>query len=115
MALLPPQPCLVGRLAQHQPYAITPKPVPPFPIAPSLCPCYPSSHLLPASSLSTIDPVPEHRSSTVLVITSILASLGTVLAAAVLSAVGYGSGWGCVHGDPGGTPSSLAPSAERWG
>ncbi|XP_065551132.1 uroplakin-3b-like [Lathamus discolor] len=41
-----------------------------------------------ASSLSTIDPVPAHRSSTVVVIASILASLGAVLAAAVLGAVG---------------------------
>ncbi|XP_033924787.1 uncharacterized protein [Melopsittacus undulatus] len=46
-----------------------------------------------ASSLSTIDPLPVHRSSTVVVITSILASLGAVLAAAVLSAVGS-KAWG---------------------
>uniref|UniRef100_A0A8V5GJT4 Uncharacterized protein n=1 Tax=Melopsittacus undulatus TaxID=13146 RepID=A0A8V5GJT4_MELUD len=67
-----------------------------------------------ASSLSTIDPLPVHRSSTVVVITSILASLGAVLAAAVLSAVGYGSGWGHSHGDPGGHPV-LGPISREMG
>ncbi|KAM9615409.1 uroplakin-3b isoform 2-T2 [Morphnus guianensis] len=74
-----------------------------------------------AGSPSTIDPAPAHRSSDVVVITSILASLGTVLAAAVLGAVGYGgcartcSGWGNAStGRPGRTPPSSAPSANRW-
>ncbi|KAM9615408.1 uroplakin-3b isoform 1-T1 [Morphnus guianensis] len=88
---------------------------------PPVSPPYPSSRLLPAGSPSTIDPAPAHRSSDVVVITSILASLGTVLAAAVLGAVGYGgcartcSGWGNAStGRPGRTPPSSAPSANRW-
>ncbi|XP_052659996.1 uroplakin-3b [Harpia harpyja] len=55
---------------------------------PPVSPPYPSSRLLPAGSPSTIDPAPARRGSDVVVITSILASLGTVLAAAVLGAVG---------------------------
>ncbi|XP_061326715.1 uroplakin-3b-like [Pezoporus flaviventris] len=55
-----------------------------------------------ASSLSTIDPVPLHRSSAVVVITSILASLGAVLAAAVLGAVGA-KAWGSLHRRDSGT------------
>ncbi|NWI85482.1 UPK3B protein, partial [Pitta sordida] len=41
-----------------------------------------------AVSPSTIDPAPTHRGSAVVVIASILASLGTVLATAVLAALG---------------------------
>ncbi|NWS52982.1 UPK3B protein, partial [Chunga burmeisteri] len=48
-----------------------------------------------ADSPCTIDPAPARRGSDVVVIASILASLGAVLAAAVLSAVGYG---GCAWG-----------------
>ncbi|XP_075576238.1 uroplakin-3b-like [Pelecanus crispus] len=52
-----------------------------------------------AGSPSAIDPAPAHRGSDVVVITSILASLGAALAAMVLSAVGYG---GCVGPRSGG-------------
>ncbi|XP_061211560.1 uroplakin-3b-like [Neopsephotus bourkii] len=55
-----------------------------------------------ASSLSTIDPMPAHRSSTVVVISSILASLGAVLAAAVLGALGA-KVWGSLRRRDSGT------------
>ncbi|NXW02560.1 UPK3B protein, partial [Fregetta grallaria] len=54
-----------------------------------------------ASSPSTINPAPTHRSSHMFVIASILASLGAVLAAAVLCAVGA-EVWGSLcRRDPG--------------
>lgn len=68
-------------------------PILPFSIVPSLsslCPPHPSSRLLPAVSPGTIDPAPTRRGSDVVVIASILASLGAVLATAVLGALGYG-------------------------
>ncbi|NXK14304.1 UPK3B protein, partial [Herpetotheres cachinnans] len=59
--------------------------------------------LLPrASSLSTIDPTPARHSSDVVIIASILASLGAVLAAAVLGAVGA-EVWGSLHRRDSGT------------
>ncbi|KFP76764.1 Uroplakin-3b, partial [Acanthisitta chloris] len=60
----------------------------PLPSPGPYSPPYPSPCLLPALSPSTIDPVPTHCSGGVVVITSILASLGTVLAATVLGALG---------------------------
>lgn len=65
------------------------------------CPPYP----LPAGSLSTIDPAPTRCGSNVVIIAAILASLGAVLAAAVLSAVGYGG----MHGAMLGGDASVGP------
>ncbi|KFP21132.1 Uroplakin-3b, partial [Egretta garzetta] len=54
-----------------------------------------------AGSLSTIDPAPTRCGSNVVIIAAILASLGAVLAAAVLSAVGA-EAWGSLcHRDSG--------------
>ncbi|NWS71588.1 UPK3B protein, partial [Crotophaga sulcirostris] len=43
-----------------------------------------------AGSPSTIDPAPTRRSSATVIITAVLASLGTALAAAMLGTLGYG-------------------------
>ncbi|RLV95864.1 hypothetical protein DV515_00012756 [Chloebia gouldiae] len=68
-----------------------------------------------AVSPSTIDPVPARRGSAVVVIASILASLGAVLATAVLGALGYGGlGRGAVSaGASGEHPNLATPSAKQ--
>ncbi|KAM4886578.1 uroplakin-3b-like [Sylvia borin] len=68
-----------------------------------------------AVSPSTIDPAPARRGSAVLIIASILASLGTVLAAAVLGALGYGGllGGQCLQGPRGEHPNLATPSAKK--
>lgn len=118
--------CGVASALRHHPKtqrgeAVPHLPQPPYPspfhrsIPEPPCPPHP----LPAGSPSTIDPAPARCGSDVVIIAAILASLGAVLAAAVLSAVGYGGMHGAMLGGtrPWGprenTPSS-APSAKRW-
>lgn len=64
-------------------------PCSPYSWVPPILPMCPSPRALPARSLSTVDPTPTQRSSDVVVIASILASLGAGLAVAALGAVGY--------------------------
>lgn len=64
-------------------------PCSPYSWVPPILPVCPSPRALPARSLSTVDPTPTQRSSDVVVIASILASLGAGLAVAALGAVGY--------------------------
>lgn len=111
-----------GRSGPRSPPAALSLPFPSHHLrAPRVPPPCPSSLLLPAGSPSTIDPTPVRRGSDAVVIASILASLGTVLAAAVLGAVGYGgcagtrSGWGdAFTGRPGRTPPPR-PRQQRDG
>lgn len=94
-------------------------PIPPSPIAPSptptVSPPYPSPRFLPADSPSAIDPAPTRRRSDVVIIASVLASLGAAL---VLGAVGYG---GCGGTRPRGSWENSPPlgpiskEMEQWG
>ncbi|XP_053941373.1 uncharacterized protein LOC104058678 [Cuculus canorus] len=74
-------------------WSVTSPRCPPTPIASSLLLCdphIPHPPLAPASSPSDIDPMPLRCGSTVVIIASILASLGAALAVVTLSTVGYG-------------------------
>lgn len=64
-------------------------PCSPYSWVPPILPVCPSPRALPARSPSTVDPAPTQRSSDVVVIASILSSLGAGLAVAALGAVGY--------------------------
>lgn len=61
----------------------------PYSWVPPILPLCPSPRAHPARSPSTVDPTPVRRSSDVVVIASILASLGAGLAVAALGAMGY--------------------------
>lgn len=95
-------------VAQHQPCAITPKPAGKRdPRSP-----HPSSRLLPAVSPSCIDPAPPRRGSAVVIIASILTSMGAVLATALLGALGYG---GLLRGLLGGqSPQGPQENTPTW-
>lgn len=108
-----PCPCLVGVLARGTASALRHHPKTRGrndPRSP-----HPSHHLLPAASPSTIAPAPARRGSAVVVIASILASLGAVLATAVLGALGYEGllGGTVPAGASGEHPNSTTPSAKK--